>query len=381
MELRTHESIRSVGEAEWRRLSAGAPPFLGFDWLDALEQTGCVKPERGWLPMHVAVSEDDELRAVVPTYAKGNSEGEFVFDHGWARFAEERLGIEYYPKLICAVPFTPATGSRILLADPAQRERVSAVLGIGLGQLAKRSGASSAHVLFSNAEEADALERAGMLRRAGVQFHWHNAGYATFDEFLSRFTSKRRHQIRRERSEAERQGVVIESHLGSDLGPDLIDSIFELYKLNVEKHYWGRQYLNRAFFHEVCSRLGKNIHVVFAKKRGRKKPIAGAFNLIDENALYGRYWGATEELPFLHFHVCYYRGIEDAIERKLKWFEPGAGGEHKLPRGFVPTLTHSTHVLCDPRLSAAVLDFTVREREALAEHVDNPELHAVFKRH
>lgn len=381
MELRTHESIRSVGEAEWRRLSVGAPPFLGFDWLDALEQTGCVRPERGWLPMHVTVSENDELRAVVPTYAKGNSEGEFVFDHGWARFAEERLGIEYYPKLICAVPFTPATGSRILLADPAQRERVSAVLGLGLGQLAKRSGASSAHVLFSTAEEADALERAGMLRRAGVQFHWHNAGYSTFDDFLSRFTSKRRHQIRRERGEAERQGIVIESHLGCDLRSDLIDSIFELYKLNVEKHYWGRQYLNRAFFHEVCSRLGKNIHVVFAKKRGTKKPIAGAFNLIDENALYGRYWGATEELPFLHFHVCYYRGIEDAIEKKLRWFEPGAGGEHKLPRGFVPTLTHSTHTLCDPRLSAAVLDFTVREREALSEHVDNPELHGVFKRH
>lgn len=380
MELRTHASIRSVGEKEWRRLSAGAPPFLGYDWLDALEQTGCVRPERGWLPMHVTVSENDELLAVVPTYAKGNSEGEFVFDHGWARFAEERLGIEYFPKLICAVPFTPATGSRILLADPAQRERVSAVLGIGLGQLARRSGASSAHVLFSNTEEADALERAGMLRRAGIQFHWQNAGYATFDDFLSRFTSKRRHQIKRERSEAERQKLEIESCAGNELGPDLIDCIFELYKITVEKHYWGRQYLNRAFFHEVCARMGEHIHVVFARRRGQKKPIAGAFNLIDEHALYGRYWGAREELPFLHFHVCYYRGIEDAIQRKLEWFEPGAGGEHKLPRGFVPTLTHSTHVLLDPRLSAAVADHIQREREVLLDHTENPALHGVFKR-
>ncbi len=379
MELRTHTSIRSIGEADWNRLAAGRAPFLRFEWLDALETTGCVRPERGWLPMHVTLHEDDELICVAPLYAKGNSEGEFVFDHAWAHFAEDRLGIDYYPKLLVAVPFTPASGPRLLLRDESNRQRVAAVVATGLRRLAERSGASSAHVLFSTADEAEALEQAGMVRRAGVQFHWRNDGYTSFDDFLSRFSSKRRHQIRRERSEASRQGIQIESHAGSELGSDGIDQIYELYVTTVEKHYWGRQYLNRAFFHEVCDKLGDRIHVVFAREKGARRAIAGAFNLVDDRALYGRYWGAHAELPFLHFHVCYYRGIEDAIERKLEWFEPGAGGEHKLVRGFLPTITHSTHVLCDPRLEAAVRDHAGRERSALVDHVES-HAQTVFKR-
>jgi predicted N-acyltransferase len=379
MDLRTHASVRSIGEADFRRLARDAPPFLGFDWLDALEQTGCVRPERGWLPMHLTLHDEDRLVAIVPAYAKGNSEGEFVFDHGWARFAEDRLRIEYYPKILCAVPFTPATGARVLVDDERERERATAIIAQGLRQLAVESGASSAHVLFSTKNEADALERGGMLRRLGVQFHWQNAGYACFDDFLGRFSAKRRHQIRRERNEAEKQGIEIESRAGNELSPDLVDCVYELYLSTVEKFYWGRQYLNRAFFHEVCSRMGQHVHVVLARERGKTKPIAGAFNLIDSRALYGRYWGAHREVPFLHFHVCYYRGIEDAIQKKLAWFEPGAGGEHKLPRGFVPTLTHSSHVLVDPRLEAAVRDFTIRERDAIAEHIADAE-REVFRR-
>jgi hypothetical protein len=364
LELHTHSSIRDVGEAEWDALlQPDDPPFLSFAWLDALEQTGCVRPDRGWAPLLLTLREDDELVAAAPAYVKGNSEGEFVFDHGWARFAEGRLGVEYYPKLIIAVPFTPATGKRLLIKQGADQREVTAAFAQALRQLVDHFGLSSAHVLFPAEEQAELLSEHGLTLRLGVQFHWRNEGYGTFDDFLGRFNSKRRNAIRRERRELERQGTRLESLSGRELTPDLVDHVFEFYRATVERFYWGRQYLNRDFFHEVVARMPDAIHVVLARDASSKKPIGGAFNLVSPRALFGRYWGAREERPFLHFNVCYYRGIEDAIARGLQLFEPGAGGEHKLSRGFDPSATYSVHHLADPRLAAAIADFTRREAE------------------
>jgi predicted N-acyltransferase len=368
VELRTHESIRDVGEQIWNGLGGSGSPMLSFSWLDALETTGCVGPERGWLPMHVTIEDAGRVVAAAPVYVKGNSEGEFVFDHAWASHAEGRLGIDYYPKIVVAVPFTPATGPRLLVSAGADRELVTRAFAQGLGALTERIGASSAHVLFPPGDEADLLEAAGMARRAGLQFHWENAGYASFDDFLGGFSSKKRHQLRRERREAASEGLVFESLLGKELSSARIDAVYELYLTTVDKFVWGRRYLNRDFFHEVCSKLGESVQVVLASESGGA-PIAGAFNLLGDDTLYGRYWGAHQERRFLHFEVCYYRGIDECIARGLARFEPGAGGEHKAARGFLPTLTHSVHFLADRRLDLAVRDYVQRERAAVVEHV------------
>ena len=370
MELSTHSSIRDLGEAAYRRLlPADAPPFVLFAWLDALEQAGCVVPERGWMPVHVAFRDNGELVAAAPAYVKGNSEGEFVFDHAWARFAYGKLGVEYYPKLLFAVPFTPATGPRLFVAPGADVERVVSAFATGVRALCGELGLSSAHVLFPNADLADGLEERGFVRRAGVQYHWTNAGYATFDDFLGGFGAKRRHQIRRERRELERGGTRIEHLTGADLSEEVLDHMYDFYCSTVHKYFWGRQYLNRRFFEAVFSRMPERLHVVLARDTATGEPVGGALNLVGQNALYGRYWGAREERPFLHFGVCYYEGIDACIRRGLSSFEPGAGGEHKRARGFSPAVTHSVHHLHDRRLDATIRDYCEREREAIEEYV------------
>ncbi len=361
--------MRAVGEPTWRALADPRYPFLSFAWLDALEATGCVGAERGWLPLHLTLEEGGQVLAAAPAYVKGNSEGEFVFDYAWASHAEGRLGIDYYPKLVVAVPFTPATGPRLLIAPGVDAARVARAFAEGLPALAERIGASSAHVLFPTAAEADRLEAAGMAHRAGLQFHWENAGYTCFDDFLAGFTAKRRHQLRRERREVAQEGLVFESLLGSALDAARIDAAYELYLTTVDKFVWGRRYLNREFFHEICSTMGDQVLLVFAREPGKSAPLAGAFNLLGSDTLYGRYWGAHQERRFLHFEVCYYRGIDECIARGLVRFEPGAGGEHKAARGFAPTVTHSCHSVLDPRLDRAVRDFVQRERAAVVEHV------------
>jgi uncharacterized protein len=373
IEVGTHASIRDLGEAAYRALlTPETPPFLRFEWLDALERTGCVAPERGWLPMHLAIRQAGELIAAAPAYVKGNSEGEFVFDHSWARFSEVELGISYYPKLIVAVPFTPATGPRLLVRAQTPRGPVEHAFARALGAVCSQAQLSGAHVLFPSEEEAKAYVDAGMLERHGVQFHWRNAGYETFDDFLGCFNAKRRHQIRRERRELAERGVVLDVLTGGDIRPELADFVFDFYVATVDKFAWGRRYLNRAFFEEVMSTMPDALHVVVAKDASGKK-LGGAFNLLGRERLYGRYWGATAEVPFLHFNVCFYKGVEEAIARRLNGFEPGAGGEHKVARGFEPTVTRSVHHLADPRLRAAVADHLRRERRAVDEHVEGAE--------
>jgi predicted N-acyltransferase len=373
IEVRTHGSIRELGESEYRSLlDPETPPFLRFEWLDALERTGCVTPDGGWLPMHLSLRQGGELVAAAPAYVKGNSEGEFVFDHAWARFSEAELGVPYYPKLIVAVPFTPATGPRLLVRPGVPREPVARAFVGALDAVCRKAGLSGAHVLFPSEAEASAYTAAGLLERHGVQFHWRNAGYETFDDFLTCFNAKRRHQIKRERRELGDRGIVLDALTGSELGPALADFVFDFYVATVDKFAWGRRYLNRAFFEEVLSTMPDALHVVVARDASGRK-LGGAFNLLGSRRLYGRYWGATAEVPFLHFNVCFYKGVEEAIVRKLEAFEPGAGGEHKVARGFEPTVTRSVHHLADPRLRAAVADHLRRERRAVDAHVDAAE--------
>jgi predicted N-acyltransferase len=371
VELSTHESIRSIPEDEWASLTSDdTPPFLTWTFLDVMERTGCVDPRKGWAPRHITLRRDGRLVAAAPAYVKGNSEGEFVFDQGWANFAEGRLGIAYYPKLVLAVPFTPATGPRLLVRGGEHVEELVGILAAGLERLSGPGSVSGAHVLFPSEDQTSALVAHGLAHRMGIQYHWRNDGYGSFDDFLGRFNSKRRHQIRREVRAPAEQGLDLESRTGRDLGPELIDRVYDFYVSTVNKYYWGRQYLNRAFFEELCARLPDGVLAVLARDTGSKRVVAGAFNLLGKKALYGRYWGADEERPFLHFNVCYYRGVAECIERGLDVFEPGAGGEHKLARGFEPTATHSVHYLADPRLDRAVRDFLDRERAAVRQHID-----------
>jgi predicted N-acyltransferase len=372
IELRTHPSIRDFQEAEWDALLApDFVPHMRWAFLDTLERTGCVKPEVGWLPQHLSLHRGGKLLAVAPAYVKGNSEGEFVFDHSWARFCQENLGQDYFPKLVLAVPFTPATGPRVLCAAGSDVEEVHLALSKGIERVITAGGLSGAHVLFLPDGSAQKFENAGLCRRFGVQYHWHNAGYTTFDDFLGRFNAKRRHQIRRERREIAERGIEIEGLSGGELGTELIDHVYEFYVNTVDKHFYGRRYLNREFFHEICARMPNQILVVLARERGVRRPLACAFNLIGERAMFGRYWGTRDERPFLHFNVCYYSGVEICIQRGLEYFEPGAGGEHKHARGFESTLTHSVHYLRDPRLRGPVERFLVQERAAIVEHLSS----------
>jgi predicted N-acyltransferase len=365
--LRVHPSIRGIAEQAWDGLlGADGPPFLRWAFLDALEETGCVGGDTGWLPHHLAFEEDGELVAVAPAYLKDNSEGEFVFDFQWAGLAH-RLGVPYYPKLVVAVPFTPATGARLLVRDEAERPRLLAALAEALRVVVAEHPLSSAHVLFPTEPEAHALAGAGLVPRYGIQFHWHNAGYSSFDDFLARFDAKRRHQIRREMREMDKLGITIETLSGRDLDGAMIDVMFELYLATIAKFSWGRQYLCRAFFETLVARMPDAVEMVVAREGS--EIIAGALNYRSATTLYGRYWGARVERPFLHFNVCYYHSIERCIRLGIRTFEPGAGGEHKLVRGFAPTLTWSAHHLADRRLDKILRPHLAREREAVLEAV------------
>lgn len=361
--------MRDIPEAQWQALLGDDPePHLSWTFLDALERTGCVTPDSGWAPFHLALYDGTQLVAAAPAYLKANSEGEFVFDQGWADFAERRLGTEYYPKLLLAVPFTPATGRRLLVKPGVDAAAVRAALLEGVRGVCSKLSLSSGHVLFAAGEELADYERAQLLHRHGVQYHWHNPGYGSFADFLSRFSAKRRHQIRRERRAIQEQNLMLEVRSGREVTGDLVDYVYGFYRSTVERHFYGRQYLNRAFFEEICSRMPDQVLVVLARATKGGAPIAGAFNLIGGGVLYGRYWGASEAHDFLHFEVCYYRGVEECIARGLQRFEPGAGGEHKLARGFEPTVTHSFHWLSDARLGRAVDAFLQQERRAIAEY-------------
>ncbi|MDW8250410.1 MAG: GNAT family N-acetyltransferase [Myxococcales bacterium] len=364
MEISTCDDIRQVSADTWDALlTPEDTPFVRHAWLRSLEEAGCIRPEVGWRPCHLLVKRAGRLVAAAPAYLKGNMEGEFVFDHRWAQ-AAPRFGVRYYPKLIVAVPFTPATGRRLLSRDDPLRS----LLAQAIRTVCDRLGLSGAHVLFPNDSDRITLEEAGFALRRGVQFHWINRGYASYDDFLTTFHSKRRHQLRRERREVESSGVVTTTYRGEEITDEVLEAMFRFYCKGVEAHFpWSRQYLNWRFFELVRERMAEHLEIVLARDGGR--PIAGCFNVAGGGRLYGRYWGCEEYRPFLHFHVCYYHSIEQCILRRMTAFEPGAGGEHKIPRGFEPTLTSSTHHLREARFNAAIRDDLARERAAIEEEL------------
>jgi hypothetical protein len=338
-------------------------PFVSHDFLSAIEESQSVGGRTGWQPQHVvAKTAEGELLAVAPCYLKSHSRGEYVFDRGWAE-AYERAGGSYYPKLQIAVPFTPATGPRLLQRPGPHSDAVGRALAGGLIELSKRSGVSGVHVTFATEPEFRLLGELGYLQRTDQQFHWENAGFASFDEFLAALAARKRKTIRRERHDALQNGITVHWLTGSDLTEDVWDAFFEFY-METGSRKWGRPYLTRSFYSLVGEKMRDRIVLIMAKRAGRW--IAGAINFAGSHTLFGRHWGAVEHHPFLHFELCYYQAIDYAIAHKLARVEAGAQGEHKISRGYMPTTTYSAHYIADAGLRRAIADYLVRERAYVA---------------
>ena len=349
--------VAALDAAEWDRL-AGGDPFLSHAFLAALERSGSVGPGTGWTPAPVAVQDEGgRLVAAAPAYLKTHSQGEYVFDHGWAD-AWQRAGGDYYPKLQVAVPFTPVPGPRLLGSAPQH-------LLAALESVTLQNQLSSAHVTFIDDAGLAECERRGWLVRLGIQYHWFNRDYSSFDDFLAALASRKRKAIRKERA-AARQGLEFRALRGAEIGAAEWDAMWAFYQ-DTGSRKWGRPYLTRAFFDEIGRTMGDRLLLFLARRNGR--PIAGALNLVGPDALYGRYWGTIDEVPFLHFELAYYQAIEWAIEHRLAGVQAGAQGEHKIARGYEPVLTRSAHYLPNPGFRAAVADFLVREREAVEQEI------------
>ncbi|MDF2809200.1 MAG: hypothetical protein K0S56_231 [Microvirga sp.] len=339
-------------------------PFISYDFLASLEESGSACASTGWLPQHLVLEDDGGAAlGICPAYLKSHSRGEYVFDEGWAD-AYERAGGRYYPKLQVSVPFTPATGPRLLVRPGTQASAVRAALARGLTTLARMRKASSVHATFLTPEDAAAFAAEDFLPRTDQQFHWRNERYASFEDFLGALASRKRKAIRRERREAVESGIEILQLTGKDITQEAWDAFFAFY-METGSRKWGRPYLNRKFYALISERMADKVLLVMARRAGRY--IAGAINFIGGDTLYGRHWGAVEQHPFLHFEVCYHQAIEFAIARGLRTVEAGAQGEHKLARGYLPVTTHSAHFIADPGFREAVAAYLDRERAYIAE--------------
>ncbi len=338
-------------------------PFTCHAFLLALETSGCTGGRTGWSPAHVLVEDaQGRLLAAAPSYLKGHSQGEYVFDHAWAD-AYERAGGRYYPKVQVSVPFTPATGRRLLVAGGPQADEARKLLIAGLGALCTEARASSVHATFATDSDIAALTEADYIERHDLQFHWQNEGFTSYDDFLATLASRKRKALKRERREALESGLTVEALTGAALTEDVWDDFYQFYE-DTSARKWGRPYLTRAFFSAIGQSMPEKIVLMIASHGGKR--IAGAINFRGANALYGRNWGAIEEHPFLHFELCYHQAIDYAIAHGLARVEAGAQGEHKLARGYRPVLTRSAHKLADPGLERAVADYLKRERKHIA---------------
>ena len=352
-------------------------PFVSYEFLSALEASQSATARTGWQPQHLVVEDDNgRLLGAVPCYLKSHSQGEYVFDHGWAD-AYERAGGRYYPKLQVSVPFTPAPGPRLLARPGPQAPSVHATLAAGLIALCDAHGASSVHATFLPENEWRLLATQGFLQRTDQQFHFENNGYASFEDFLSALSSRKRKFIRRERREALPEGVTIHQLTGADLTEDVWDAFFAFY-VETGSRKWGRPYLTRKFFSLIGQSMPDRVLLIMAKRAGRF--IAGAINFIGSDTLYGRHWGAIEHHPFLHFEVCYYQAIDYAITHGLKCVEAGAQGEHKIARGYEPVTTYSAHYIADPGLRRAIADYLKRERAHVAVATEELAAYAPFRK-
>jgi predicted N-acyltransferase len=369
-EVSVHRRIAEIGREAWDACAAApdyaANPFVSYDFLDIAEESGCAAPRTGWAPQHLAVrDETGAVAAVAPLYLKSHSQGEYIFDHSWAD-AYERAGGRYYPKLLAAAPFSPVTGPRLLVREDIDRDAGQRMLLSGAITLCDRMGVSTLGVNFPTEDEWRFMGAEGMLLRQNQQYHWLNAGYATFDDFLGALSSGRRKTIRRERRDAG-AGLEILALTGADLTEEHWDALFTFY-MDTGARKWGQPYLNRRFFSLLGERMADRVLLILARRGGRW--IAGALNLIGGDCLYGRNWGCVEQVPFLHFEVCYYQAIEWAIDHGLARVEAGAQGQHKIARGYLPTAVYSAHFIADPGLAKAVARFLEAERREVQGEMD-----------
>ena len=344
-------------------LTFGYNPFVSHAFFSALEASGSACARTGWGPRHLLARLDGAIAGIVPCFLKSHSQGEYVFDRGWAD-AYERAGGRYYPKLQVSVPFTPATGPRLLIREGVEHERIRSALASGLVALCGMTKASSVHVTFARKAEWKFLAGQGFLQRNDQQFHWRNSGYGCFEDFLNSLNSRHRKAIRRERREALADDITIHALTGNDITEDAWDAFFAFY-MQTGSRKWGRPYLTRSFFSLIGESMAEDVALIMARRNGRW--IAGAINFIGSETLFGRNWGAIEHHPFLHFEVCYYQAIDFAIRRGLKTVEAGAQGEHKIARGYLPQTTYSAHYIADPDLRRAISDYLRHERAYVAE--------------
>ncbi|MEO7775635.1 MAG: GNAT family N-acetyltransferase [Steroidobacteraceae bacterium] len=376
MQRRRLSSIDEVGAAQWNALDTSGSPFTRHEFLAALERTGCVGGRTGWDPAHLLLSDDAGIAAAIPLYRKQHSWGEFVFDFGWAQ-AYTRHGHDYYPKLLAAIPFTPATGARLLVRADLDRSELAGQLIAALQSDVLEQGLSSAHVLFMTDAERDALEQAGWLLRRDCQFHWHNRGYSDFDAYLASFTAEKRKKAKRERRRIQEAGIEFLTLMGPELTPGQLDVVYAFHATTFARH--GHEpYLSREFFTQIAATLGDALMVKLAMYG--TTPVAASVFFRSRDTLFGRYWGASAEYHSLHFEACYHQGIEFCIEHGIARFEPGTQGEHKVSRGFEPTLTWSAHYLADPRFRDAVQGFLEREAPAVDAYAAQIDRHTPFRR-
>ncbi len=364
--VKVFPTISDISPMDWNACAnpPGVPynPFVDHAFLKALEDSASVGAGTGWNPCHLALTgADNHIAAVMPCYLKSHSYGEYVFDHAWAS-AYAQAGGRYYPKLQTSVPFTPATGPRLLVRDGTDRHAARALLATAAMELAQQADTSSWHVTFPLREEWESLGALGMLQRTDTQYHWQNDGYSSFDDFLAALSSRKRKTVRKEREQARASGITIRWLTGTDIKEEHWDAFFTFYR-DTGSRKWGTPYLKRAFFSLVGEAMAGRILLVLCERSGR--PIAGALNFIGGDTLYGRYWGAIEHHPFLHFEACYYQAIDYAIANGLRIVEAGAQGEHKLARGYVPRTTYSLHHFVHPALAKAVARYLDEERRAV----------------
>jgi len=375
-EIEILDGVRDAPREEWNALVGDESPFLEWEWLASLEEAGAIGGQTGWAAHPVVAREQGRLVAACPLYLKLNSSGEFVFDWGWAD-AAHRAGIDYYPKLLVGVPYTPVSGARFLVARDQDRPSWVHRLGLAVRQICEQNEFSSAHVNFCRQDEVDVLRRADFDLRVGVQYHWLNRGYEDFEDYLAAFRSKRRNQIRREQRAMQEGGVRFETLCGDEIPDELFRESFDFYLSTIEKKYYGRQYLNESFFQLLRERFRHRLCFIVAFQGG--EPIAGTFNVQKGDALYGRYWGTRRELRYLHFNVCYYQAVAHCIRQGLARFEPGAGGEYKQLRGFDAQPTYSMHYIVDSRLREAIERYLRQERAEAEDTIEWIRDHSALK--
>lgn len=375
MNISTIPTLSQIDAANWNRLNKTNNPFLRHEFLYALETHQCVGEQWGWIPQYLILKENDQLIGAAPMYLKTNSYGEFVFDWSWAS-AYERLGLNYYPKLVMAVPYTPIKGARLMLADESKRGHITRLVSDWIKQYCHENDISSMHVLFPEAEEIIALEQHNYLRRMDCQFHWFNQDYKNFDHFLSQLSSQKRKKIKRERRRVTESNISIQTLSGTEANEDQWLAFFHFYCDTFDRR-GGYPTLSLDFFLDISRSMGDNIVLMLAEYQQRI--VAGALCLRNEQALFGRHWGCSAEFHSLHFELCYYQGIEYCINQGLHSFEPGAQGEHKISRGFIPVPTLSAHWIKDPRFNHLIDDFLRHELKSMANYINELHRHAPYK--